>query len=106
MRGTVVWVDLADARPPELGKQRPGVVVSNTQQNAVLETVVIVPLSSRPPDIWPLRVPVGPPRLKPSFAVIPGIRQVSKRRLLSQGGRLSTSDLEAVDEALRAYLSD
>ena len=35
-RGTVVWVDLSDAHPPEMGKQRPAVVVSNSTQNTVL----------------------------------------------------------------------
>jgi mRNA-degrading endonuclease toxin of MazEF toxin-antitoxin module len=57
-RGTVVWIDLSDATPPEMGKRRPAVVVCNTVQNHVLATVVAVPLSSRPPEIEPLRVRV------------------------------------------------
>ena len=46
-RGTVVWVDLNDAQPPEMGKTRPAVVLSNTILNARLGTVVVVPLSTQ-----------------------------------------------------------
>jgi mRNA-degrading endonuclease toxin of MazEF toxin-antitoxin module len=41
-RGTIVWVNLEDADPPEMGKTRPGVVVSNSEQNSLLDTVVVV----------------------------------------------------------------
>ena len=105
-RGTILWVDLADASPPELGKRRPGLVVSNSAQNAVLDSVVIIPLSSRPPEIWPLRVALRLAGRKRSFAVIPGIRQVSKRRLLNRIASLDAADLHAVDDAIKAYLAD
>jgi mRNA-degrading endonuclease toxin of MazEF toxin-antitoxin module len=65
----------------ELGRVRPGIVVSNSIQNERLDSVVIVPLSSRAPEIWLLRFRVEPPGMKASYAVIPGIRQVSKSRL-------------------------
>ncbi|HEY6509275.1 MAG TPA: type II toxin-antitoxin system PemK/MazF family toxin, partial [Vicinamibacterales bacterium] len=68
-RGTVVWVDLSDTSPPEMGKVRPGVVVSGTAHNDVLNTVVVVPTSSVPPEILPLRVAVGSFAGKQSYAV-------------------------------------
>jgi hypothetical protein len=46
-RGTIVWINLEDTAPPELGNTRPGILVSHTEQNHILPTVVIVPLSSR-----------------------------------------------------------
>ena len=49
-RGAIVWVDLSDATPPEMGKRRSAVVVSNTVQNHVLDTLVAVPLSSQAPS--------------------------------------------------------
>ena len=52
-RGSVVWVNLTDTFPPEMGKTRPGIILSNTDQNEILQTVVIIPLSSRAPEIWP-----------------------------------------------------
>ena len=103
-RGTVVWVDLNDAVPSELGKVRPGIVVSGTAHNDVLNTVVIVPTSSLAPEIRPLRLSVGRWVGKESFAVIPGIRQVRKGRLRGALGELPAERLEQLDECLEAYL--
>ena len=103
-RGTVVWVDLNDATPPEMGKVRPGIVVSGTEHNEGLNTVVVVPTSSLEPEIWPLRLAVGRFAGKPSYAVIPGIRQVRKGRLRGALGQLSHEILAQLDECLEAYL--
>jgi len=103
-RGTVVWVDLSDTTPPEMGKVRPGIVVSGTAHNEVLNTVVVVPTSSVAPEIWPLRLAVGNYAGKASFAVIPGIRQVRKGRLRGMLGQLAHEQLAALDECLDAYL--
>ena len=105
-RGTVCWVSLEPSHGPEFGKTRPSVVVSNSEQNAVLETVVVVPLSSQPPEIWPLRLPVSGPKGQRSFAVLPGIRQISKQRIVRTAGILPANELGGVDEALVVYLSD
>lgn len=105
-RGTVIWINLEDAHPPEFGKIRPGIVISNTIQNEILETVVVLPLSTQPPEIWPLRLELES-RIngRQSFAVIPGIRQVDKSRLLDRIGHVSEEFMERLDEALGAYLS-
>ena len=50
-RGSVYWINLEPSSPPALGKVRPGLVVSNTVQNERLESVVVVPLSTRAPWI-------------------------------------------------------
>lgn len=107
IRGSVVWVDLSDASPPEMGKRRPAVVVSNTIQNQVLDTFLGVPLSSQPPDIHPLRVRVNVPALKrASYGVVPGLRQIKKGRILGPAGRLPAADLARLDDAIRDYLAD
>lgn len=103
-RGTIVWIDLGDTAPPEMGKTRPGILVSNSEQNHLLPTVVIVPLSSRAPEIWPLRLRMDVPKLKTSFAITPGLRQVSRARLLETIGMASTDYMKRLDEALLAYL--
>ncbi|OQA24401.1 MAG: PemK-like protein [Verrucomicrobia bacterium ADurb.Bin345] len=72
-RGTICWVNLESASPPEFGKIRPGLVVSNTQQNAILDSLVIVPLSTQPGEIWPLRLRVPMQSGKDSYAVLPGL---------------------------------
>ena len=103
-RGTVVWVDLSDATPPEMGKVRPGIIVSGTAHNEMLNTMVVVPTSSIAPEIWPLRVAVGSFAGKDSYAVIPGIRQVRKGRLRGAIGQLTHEHLASLDECLDAYL--
>ena len=106
-RATVVWVDLSDASPPEMGKRRPAVIVSNSIQNLALDSVVGVPLSSRPPEIRPLRVRVQARGVKvPGFAVVPGIRQLKKARILGIAGKLPAAQMAALDTAIREYLSD
>ena len=106
-RGAVIWVDLTDATPPDMGKRRPAVVVSNSVQNLALDSVVAVPLSSRPPEILPLRVEVHASGLKATaYAVVPGIRQLKKSRILGAAGHLKAADLKILDESIRAYLSD
>jgi len=103
-RGTLVWVDLNDTQPPEMGKVRPGIVVSGTAHNDVLNTVVVVPTSSLAPEIRPLRLALGTFAGKPSYAVIPGIRQVRKGRLRGILGQLSDNQLAELDKCLDAYL--
>jgi mRNA interferase MazF len=105
-RGTILWVNLGDAHPPEMGKVRPAIVLSNSTLNSRLDTVVVVPLSSQPAEIWPLRVKVTVGGRKPGFAVLPGLRQVAKMRLLDTIGILPPADLRRVDQAAAEYLSD
>jgi mRNA-degrading endonuclease toxin of MazEF toxin-antitoxin module len=105
-RGSVYWINLEPAAPPELGKVRPGLVVSNSIQNDQLASIVVVPLSSRAPEIWPLRLRVEVQGLKTSFAVIPGIRQVSKARLHELIAQVPGALMNRVRDALALYLGD
>jgi mRNA interferase MazF len=89
-----------------MGKVRPGVIVSNSIQNEHLDTVVIVPLSTRAPEIWPLRIEIRLKGLKTSYAVIPAIRQVSKARLREHIGALSDALADRVGAAVAVYLAD
>ena len=103
-RGTVVWVDLSDTEPPEMGKVRPAVVVSGSSHNEILNTVVVVPTSSLPPEILPLRMSVGKFADKDGYAIVPGIRQVRKGRLRGTLGELSAESMTALDACIHAYL--
>lgn len=104
--GSAYWIDLEPAAPPELGKTRPGVVVSRSVYNERLESLVVVPLSSRAPEIWPLRLELEVPGLKRSFAVVPGVRQVSKARLHGLIGQVPRAAMQRLAEALALYLHD
>ncbi len=105
-RGGLYWVNLEPVRSPELGKTRPGLIISNTEHNLRLPTVTIVPISSQPPAMWPLRVAFTMPDGKASFVIIPGIRQVHKSRLHSMIGSVTSSVLTEMEDALFAYLKD
>ena len=64
-------------------------------------------MSSRAPEIQPLRIKVRASGLKTvGYAVAPGIRQLKKSRIVDTAGSLKEADLETLDEAIRAYLSD
>lgn len=105
-RGTICWVNLEPAFPPEMGKIRPAMIVSNSDQNLFLHSVVVIPLSSQPGEIWPLRLRLEMPDGKISFAVLPGIRQVSKMRLQEVVGIARPGDMERIGNALSCYLND
>ncbi|MFK5921566.1 MAG: type II toxin-antitoxin system PemK/MazF family toxin [Verrucomicrobiota bacterium] len=105
-RGSLYWVNLGESHPPEFGKTRPALVISNSVQNAILDSVVVVPLSTRPGEIWPLRLKLTGAKNKTSFAVLPGIRQVSKSRLVKFIDFASLDFMRGFDEALNLYLSD
>lgn len=104
-RGLIYWVNLEPAAPPEFGKIRPALIVSNSEQNNLLPSVVVIPLSSKAPEIWPLRLAIALPNGKPSFAILPGIRQVNKARLHDMIGMATETFLQNLDKALSLYLN-
>lgn len=105
-RGSLFWINLGPASPPEFGKTRPGVIVSGTAHNEALDSVVVVPLSTTGDEIWPLRIETNDVRGKAAFAVLPGIRQVSKARLADFIGVASGTFMARLDAAMALYLGD
>lgn len=105
-RGSMFWINLGATSPPELGKTRPGVIVSSTAHNDVLDSVVVVPLSTIGSEIWPLRIRTDNVRGKVAFAILPGIRQVSKARLTGFIGVASSPFMKRLDAAIDLYLGD
>ena len=105
-RGSLFWINLGAMSPPEFGKTRPGLIVSSTVHNEVLDSFVVIPLSTIGDEIWPLRLKVHDVRGKVAFAVLPGIRQVSKARLAGFIKVAPHSLMKRVDAALAVYLGD
>jgi mRNA-degrading endonuclease toxin of MazEF toxin-antitoxin module len=99
-------VNLEPVSPPAPGKTRPAIVISNSDQNTVLQSVIVIPLSSQAPEIWPLRLRLDFPTGKPSFAVLPGMRPVGKARIQEVAGVARAGDMDRIDEAVLVYLSD
>jgi mRNA interferase MazF len=111
-RGEVRLVDLDPARGSEASKRRPAVVVSNDRANATAArlgrgVVTVVPITSNLARVLPFQVllPAELTGLRvDSKAQAEQVRSVSVDRLGPVLGRLSTSTVAAVDEALRLHL--
>jgi mRNA interferase MazF len=102
-RGEVWWVRLDPTLGSEIGKTRPCLVLSANILNERRRTVVAVPLSSSPQPSPPILVPLecGGRRV---VAVTDQIRAVAKERLHERLGEISSSDLLAVEAAVRRIL--
>jgi mRNA interferase MazF len=103
-RGDIWWVALDPAQGSEIEKTRPAVIITADALNRARRTVVIVPLSTGPQPRPP--IVVATPSAGPgSVAVCDQLRAVDKQRLIRAGGRLSASDLGAVEEGIRRVLN-
>jgi mRNA interferase MazF len=102
-RGDIWWVNLDPTQGSEIRKTRPAVVMTADALNRARRTVVIVPLSTAPSPRPPLVV--ATPSAGPnSVAVCDQLRAVDKRRLTRNSGRLSTTDLQMIEEGVRRTL--
>jgi mRNA interferase MazF len=102
-RGEIWWVGFDPTEGAEIKKTRPAVVVSADALNRARRTIVVVPLSTGPQPRPPIIVATPSAGLR-SVAVCDQIRAVDKRRLTRSGGRLSATDLRAVEAGLRRVL--
>src|SRR5690349_16595641 len=103
-RGDIWWVNLDPTEGSELRKIRPAVIITADALNRARRTVVIVPLSTGPKPRPPIVV-ATPSAGSKSVAVCDQLRAVDKQRLTRSDGRLSPSDLGAVEEGVRRVLS-
>jgi mRNA interferase MazF len=102
-RGEVWWVAFDPAVGGEIHKTRPSVVVSNNAANAVLNRVVVVPLSSQTDKLYPSEARVKVEG-RESKAKADQITTASKERLRNRMGALSPRDLKAVEDAMLVHL--
>jgi len=102
-RGEVWWVSFDASVGGEIRKTRPAVIVSNNSANAVLNRVVIVPLTSRTGKVYPSEALVQV-QGRDSKAMASQITTAAKERLHDQVGALSHADLRAVEDAILLHL--
>jgi mRNA interferase MazF len=81
-RYSVVLVELDPTRGSELQKTRPCVVISPTDINLRLRTVVIAPITSTVKK-YPTRIPINLENVKGSIA-LDQIRAIDKTRIVAQ----------------------
>jgi len=102
-RGEVWWVAFDPSVGGEIQKTRPAMIVSNNAANAVLNRVIVVPLSSKTAKIYPGEALVtlnGEPRK----AMADQLTTASKKRMRSKLGESSFSDVDAVEAAILLQL--
>jgi mRNA interferase MazF len=107
-RGTVVLLDLDSTVGREQRGVRPGAVVSDPDVVADqrFPLLCVVPITATPGEgaLYPRLTP-GPSGVrKVSYALIDQLRSVDKRRVRRAFGKLSPTEMEAVDEGLVLFL--
>ena len=97
------WVSFDSSVGGEIRKTRPALIISNNAANAVLNRVVIVPLSSQTAKLYPGEALVTL-NGEQSKAKADQIATASKQRLRNKVGSLSVADLAAVEKAVLVQL--
>jgi len=103
-RGEVWWVSFDPSIGGEIQKTRPAVIVSNDSANAVLNRVVVVPITSKVAKLYPGEAFIilnGEKRK----AMADQIMTASKRRLRGLLGSLLPEDMAAVENAVLLHLA-
>ena len=102
-RGEIVLVNFNPAKGGEIGKLRPAIVISDSDDNEILDTVIVIPLSTVvEPDALPYRylITQRDKLQKDSDACIYEIRALSKSRVKERLSSLSSSELDIIQNAL------
>ena len=102
-RGDIVLVNFNPTKGSEIGKLRPAIVLSTKEDNAILDTVIVIPLSTViEPNAMPYRFHItSRDKLeKNSDACIYEIRALSKIRIKEKLSKLSDNEITTVQKCL------
>lgn len=106
-KGDIVLVNFNPTKGKEIGKLRPAIIISKTQDNQVLETVVVIPLSTQLVDEaqpYRLRINQRDKLMKDSDACIYEIRALSKVRVKETLGVITNKESELIKQFLMDVL--
>lgn len=101
--GDIVIVNLYPKKGDEVGKIRPAVVISGNDENAILDTVIVIPLSTDLiDDMLPyrMRITVRDNLREDSDILINQIRTLSKIRIKEKIAKLTAGEYETLVKSL------
>ncbi len=102
-RGDIVTVNLNPKKGHEVGKIRPAIIISNDDENKILDTVILMPLSTDLiDDMEPYRIRITKrDNLKyNSDLLINQIRTLSKVRIKEKIGTITDNEYQNIIENL------
>ena len=102
-RGDIIGINLNPKKGDEIGKVRPCIVISDNESNSILNTIMVMPLSTKLMDnMAPFRV-----RLKKrgdlvhdSDVLINHMRAISKKRVTSYISKVTDEEYKKIIENL------
>ena len=103
IRGNIVLVNFNPAKGGEIGKLRPAIVLSDSYDNEILNTIIVIPLSSViEKDALPYRflITARDKLEKDCDACIYEIRALSKTRVKEKLSNLTDIELEIIQKSL------
>ena len=102
-RGDIVAINLNPKKGDEVGKIRPCIILSDDDSNEILDTIIVVPLSTQLiDDMLPFRM-----RLKKrdnlkydSDILLNHIRTISKKRVTSKIAKITKEEYKEIKQNL------
>ena len=102
-RGDIVIVNFYPKKGDEVGKIRPAVIISGNDENAILDTVILMPLSTDLiDDMLPYRMRIfkRDNLQQDSDILINQIRTLSKQRIGEKIAKLTNDEYEQIIKSL------
>ena len=102
-RCDIVGINLNPKKGDEIGKVRPCIIISNDDENSILDTIIVMPLSTQLLDDmkpYRLRLTARDKLEKDSDILINHIRTISKKRVTSKIAKITDDEYKMIIQNL------